>query len=74
MDLPRVKTTLQYFGKGVLLGLPYYAINEITTGFINRRYGREQFFLSHTASAVLTYIGMVAWLGYKKNSIFAFSQ
>lgn len=56
----------KYARNGFLLGLPYYAFNEVITGLIIREYGREQYFYSHTGSAFLCYLGVLAYAGIRK--------
>ena len=61
-ELPKLGTGFRYFVQGLGIGLPYYALNEILTGMLIRRYGREQYFVSNVGAALLTGIGYFAFL------------
>lgn len=62
-QMPRIATGWRYFLQGVGLGIPYYFVNEVVTGILMRRLGKEQYFYSNITSAALTWLGYAGILG-----------
>lgn len=67
-DLPQIKNSLQYLGKSFALSSCFFGFfdffaeflikkvfNEFFNGIVKRNYGKEQSFLSNTASAIVTF-------------------
>lgn len=61
-------TMWRYFKGGLLLGIPYYVCNEVITGLLVRRNGREQYFYSHSLSGLLMGLGYLGINAARKSS------
>ena len=56
-ELPKITSAFRFALQGLGIGIPYYAFNELLTGILIRRYGKEQYFFSNLGAGMLTALG-----------------